>query len=202
MDGSFYALQVQESVTVRADNEADLARRVIEAAPGRDPRAEEALYRLLAPRARLYGLKHLRDAHAAADLAQDVMLLTLDRLRRGEVREPEHIASFVLGTCRQLVIDRKRGVQRRERIFETYAQDLDVSECAEPLALDTRQLSRCLGLLPERERTVIVMTFFDDSDANEVAQALAISAANARVIRHRAIDRLRTCMDREGIHDA
>jgi RNA polymerase sigma-70 factor (ECF subfamily) len=202
MDGSFYALQVQESVTVRADNEADLARRVIEAAPGRDPRAEEALYRLLAPRARLYGLKHLRDAHAAADLAQDVMLLTLDRLRRGEVREPDHIASFVLGTCRQLVIDRKRGVQRRERIVETYVQDLDVAECVEPLGLDTGQLSRCLGLLPERERTVIVMTFFDDSDANEVAQALAISAANARVIRHRAIDRLRTCMDREGIHDA
>jgi RNA polymerase sigma-70 factor, ECF subfamily len=202
MDGSFYALQVQESVTVRADNEADLARRVIEAAPGRDPRAEEALYRLLAPRARLFGLKHLRDAHAAADLAQDVMLLTLDRLRRGEVREPAHIASFMLGTCRQLVIDRKRGVQRRERIFETYVQDLNVAECVEPLALDTLQLSRCLGLLPERERTVIVMTFFDDSDANEVAQALAISAANARVIRHRAIDRLRTCMDREGIHDA
>lgn len=202
MDGSFYALQVQDSVTVRAGTEADLARRVIDAAPGRDPRAEEALYRLLAPRARLYGLKHLRDAHAAADLAQDVMLLTLDRLRRGEVREPEHIASFVLGTCRLLVIDRKRGVQRRERIVETYIQDLDVTECVEPLALDTRQLSRCLGLLPERERTVIVMTFFDDSDANEVAQALAISAANARVIRHRAIDRLRTCMGREGIHDA
>jgi RNA polymerase sigma-70 factor (ECF subfamily) len=193
---------VQQSVTAGADNEADLARRVIEAAPGRDPRAEEALYRLLAPRARLYGLKHLRDAHAAADLAQDVMLLTLDRLRRGEVREPAHIASFMLGTCRQLVIDRKRGVQRRERIFETYVQDLDVAQSVEPSALDTRQLSRCLGLLPERERTVIVMTFFDDSDANEVAQALAISAANARVIRHRAIDRLRTCMDREGKHDA
>ena len=202
MDGSFYASQVQDPVTVGADNEADLARRVIEAAPGRDPRAEEALYRLLAPRARLYGLKHLRDAHAAADLAQDVMLLTLDRLRRGEVRDPVHIASFVLGTCRQLVIDRKRGVQRRERIVETYTQDLNVAECAEPLALDTRQLRLCLGLLPERERAVIVMTFFDDSDANEVAQALAISAANARVIRHRAIDRLRTCMDREGLHDA
>lgn len=202
MDGSFYALQVQDPVTVRADTEADLARRVIDAAPGRDLRAEEALYRLLAPRARLYGLKHLRDAHAAADLAQDVMLLTLDRLRRGDVREPEHIASFVLGTCRQLVIDRKRGVQRRERIVETYVQDLAVAECAEPLALDTRQLAHCLDLLPERERTVIVMTFFDDSDANEVAQALAISAANVRVIRHRAVERLRTCMDREGTHDA
>src|SRR5215510_408534 len=101
MIASFYAVHVQHSTIVPADDEVTLARRVIDAAPGRDLRAEEELYRRLAPRARLYGLKHLRDPQSAADLAQDVMLMTLDRLQRGEVREPERITSFVLGTCRQ-----------------------------------------------------------------------------------------------------
>jgi RNA polymerase sigma-70 factor (ECF subfamily) len=202
MRASFYAVHVQHSTIVPADGEAALARRVIDAAPGRDLPAEEELYRLLAPRARLYGLKHLRDTHAAADLAQDVMLMTLDRLRRGEVREPEQIASYVLGTCRQLVIDRKRGIQRRQRLVDTYAHDIANTEAAAPVILDVQPLQRCLQLLPERERSVIVMTFFEDSDANEVAQALGISPANARVIRHRAVERLRLCIDRGGMHDA
>jgi RNA polymerase sigma-70 factor (ECF subfamily) len=193
---------VQHSTIVPGDDEVTLARRVIDAAPGRDLRAEEELYRRLAPRARLYGLKHLRDPQSAADLAQDVMLMTLDRLQRGEVREPERITSFVLGTCRQLVIDRKRGVQRRQRIVETYAHEFDAAASPAPMALDTQQLHRCLQLLPERDRAVIVMTFFEDSDADEVAQALGISTTNARVIRHRAVERLRTCVERGGMADA
>jgi RNA polymerase sigma-70 factor (ECF subfamily) len=35
-----------------------------------DGAAEAELYRRLAPRVRLYGLRHLRDRHAAADLVQ------------------------------------------------------------------------------------------------------------------------------------
>jgi DNA-directed RNA polymerase specialized sigma24 family protein len=38
------------------------------------------------------------------------------------------------------------------------------------------------------------MTFYDDHTAAEAAQALRISEANVRVIRHRAIQRLRDCM--------
>ena len=38
-----------------------------------------------------------------------------------------------------------------------------------------------MQLLPERERTVLVMTFFDDSNADEVARATGITAGNARV---------------------
>src|SRR5262245_14610935 len=85
MEASFYAVGLQRPTTLTRDDEVALARRVIAAAPERDLEAEAELYRLLAPRARLYGLKHLRDAQAAADLAQDVMLMTLDRLNRGEV---------------------------------------------------------------------------------------------------------------------
>src|SRR5688572_11902904 len=46
-----------------------LARRVVAAGAGHDAQAEGELYRRLARRARLYGLRHLRDEQAAADLA-------------------------------------------------------------------------------------------------------------------------------------
>jgi len=48
--------------------------------------------------------------------------------------------------------------------------------------------------LKERERTVVVMTFYDEQAGAEVARFLGISEANVRVIRHRAIRELRACM--------
>ena len=48
--------------------------------------------------------------------------------------------------------------------------------------------------LKERERTVVVMTFYDERTGAEVAAFLGVSEANVRVIRHRAIHRLRECM--------
>ena len=40
----------------------------------------------------------------------------------------------------------------------------------------------------------MVLTFFADKPADEVGTELAISAGNVRVIRHRALARLRGCL--------
>jgi RNA polymerase sigma-70 factor (ECF subfamily) len=171
-----------------------LARRVAEAGRAPDSVAEAELYRRLAPRVRLYGLRHLRDRQAAADLAQQVLLMTLERLRAGEVREPEKIASFVLGASRMTVIEMRRGTRRREALLETWSDATEAFEVPEPLVLDPDRLAGCLGALSERERSVVVLTFFADKPADEVGAELAISAGNVRVIRHRALARLRGCL--------
>jgi RNA polymerase sigma-70 factor (ECF subfamily) len=181
------------------DDDAELARRIAAAAPGRDAAAEAELCRRFAPRIRLYGLRHLRSEAAAADLIQDVLLMTLQKLRAREVREPERLASFILGTCRQLVIDGRRSGRRRERILETFAEDLLPHADARVEALDTDRLGDCLQRLPERERAVLMMTFYDDRPAEAVGTELGLSAGNVRVIRHRGIERLRACMQVEEV---
>ena len=55
----------------------------------------------------------------------------------------------------------------------------------------------CLQRLPERERTVVLMTFYADDSAETVGTALGITAANVRVVRHRGIQHLRECMNLE-----
>lgn len=175
--------------------DAALARRVAAAGARTDSAAETELYRRLAPRARLYGLRHLRDPHAARDLMQQVLLMTLERLRAGKLREPERIASFVLGMCRMVVLEIRRGTWRRDTLLATYGDTPEAVEAAEPMALDADRLAGCLQGLAERERTVVVETFFADRSSDEVATALGISAGNVRVIRHRALARLRECMD-------
>ena len=117
--GTLCSAVAQESHLAALDDGA-LARRIAAAGAAPDSAAEAELYRRLAPRVRLYGLRHLRDRHAAADLVQQVLLMTLERLRAGKVREPERIASFVLGMCRMTVLEMRRGTRRREELLETW----------------------------------------------------------------------------------
>jgi RNA polymerase sigma-70 factor (ECF subfamily) len=174
--------------------DAELARRIAAAGERIDADAEAELYRRLAPRVRLYGLRHLRDPHAAHDLVQQVLLMTLERLRAGEVREPERIASFVLGMCRMTVLEIRRGARRREELLQAYGDTPEAVEAPEPLALDADRLAECLQALAERERSVVSLTFLSEKPAEEVAAALGLTAGNVRVIRHRALGRLRECM--------
>ena len=175
-------------------DDAALAQAIAAAAPGVDMAAEAELYRRLAPRVRLYGLRHLRNAAAADDLMQQVLLMTLARLRAGRLRQPEKLASFVLGMCRMVVLETRRGTARREGLLRIYG---DVPEAVNPPEqddLDAAKLASCLASLPERERSVLVMVFFADQPADAVARELGLSPGNARVIRHRALLKLRECV--------
>ena len=123
--------------------------------------------------------------------------MTLERLRAGKLREPERIASFVLGMCRLVVLEIRRGTWRRETLLATYCDNAEAVEVPEPPSLDADKLAGCLQALAERERTVVVQTFFADKAGDEVAKELGLSPGNVRVIRHRALARLRECMGGE-----
>jgi RNA polymerase sigma-70 factor (ECF subfamily) len=193
---TLYAPLVQQFSALE-EEDAALVRRIATAAPGRDAAAEAEVCRRFAPRVRLFGLRHLRNEAAAADLAQDVLIITLEKLRSGVVRDAERLAAFVLGTARQCIVDSRRNTRRRERILDTFPIDLPalVDQGSEPL--DTDRLGECLQSLPERERTVLLMTFYADDSAQTVGAALGLSAANVRVVRHRGIQHLRDCMNLE-----
>jgi RNA polymerase sigma-70 factor, ECF subfamily len=190
----FYAPPVQE---IPNDVDADLARRI---AAG-DPEAEAPFCQRFEPRIRLFGQKRLRDEAAAADLVQDVLIAALQKLRAGAVREPERIASFMLGMARQMMLDSMRNSGRRERILNEYPIDLIPVE--EPLAEEPKEgrLQHCLQALPERERSVLIMTFYDDCPADALGTQLGLSPGNVRVIRHRGLQHLRGCLENAEARD-
>jgi RNA polymerase sigma-70 factor (ECF subfamily) len=174
--------------------DAALARAIAGAGTSIDAAAEAELCRRFAPRVRLYGLRHLRDPHAAADLVQQVLMMTLERLRAGKLREPERLASYVLGMCRMVVMDQRRSATRRGALLEAYGVTEEAVEPAESHAFERDKLAACLEGLSERERGVLVASFFDEESAKE----FKLSAGNVRVIRHRALGRLRECMNAGG----
>jgi RNA polymerase sigma-70 factor, ECF subfamily len=170
-------------------NDADLATRIAEG----DREAEAEMCRRMGPRIRLYGLRHLRSGVAADDLVQQVLLKTLEALRAGRLRESEKLAAFVLGTSRVTVLDLRRTARRQESLLEEFGAILVPHQPSMP-SLDVDQLTRCVQALQERERSVVVMTFYDEHTSREAAGFLGISDSNVRVIRHRAIKQLRACI--------
>lgn len=161
---------------------------------GKDEAAEAELARRMGPRIRLYGMRHLRDESAADDLVQQVLITTLQALREGRLREVSRLTSFVLGTCRMMVLDWRRNARRKEDLLKQYGPGLTAPVAEPGPSLDHAQLTRCVERLKERERAVVMMTFYEEEDGAGVAQFLGVSEANVRVIRHRAIHQLRGCM--------
>jgi RNA polymerase sigma-70 factor (ECF subfamily) len=150
------------------------------------------LYRRFAPRVRLYGLKHLGDEMAAQDLSQQVMLVAIQRLRAGTVRNPDEIGSFILGTSRMMAGTQRRTERRRVALHARFGNHAVSADAAEPL--DLARLEHCLDAITERERTLLILTFYGDKPAAEIAEALATTAGAVRVLRHRALAKMRTCM--------
>jgi RNA polymerase sigma-70 factor (ECF subfamily) len=158
--------------------------------------AEEELYRRFAPRVRLYGLRHLPDRASADDLAQQVMLVVIERLRANEVREPDQIGSFILGTSRMMAGGLRRVDRRREGLLARYHDREASVTWTDERAPDGARVAPCLAGMRERERTILILSFYADKDAKEIAGALGMTAGAVRVCRHRALTSMRDCLER------
>lgn len=180
-------------VPFTAVRDGALARRIAGGPAGSTDAEEAELYRRFAPRVRLYGRRHLQNDAAADDLAQDVLLLAIERLRAGEVRNPDEIGSFVLGTSRMMCHGERRTVRRRETLIARF-MDTSVEAAPSSIALDAPRVAACLRALAERDRLVVLLTFYADREAPRIAEDLGVSPGAVRTMRHRAMARLRDCV--------
>ena len=188
-------LAPKEQSSLTAADDGTVARAIAVPPDGVSREAEAELYRRFAPRVRLFGLKHLRDEASAQDLAQQALLVAIERLRAGEVRDPDQIGSFILGTSRMLAQAQQRIERRRAELRVEYAH-LMPATAAPSTPLDRAPLEDCLRRLGERERAVLVLTFYAECPAAGIGEALAMSPGAVRVARHRALARMRDCLER------
>ena len=171
-----------------------LARRIAAGPSGSTDAEESELYRRFAPRVRLYGRRHLQGDAGADDLAQDVLLLTIERLHAGDVRRPEEIGSFILGTSRMMAHGERRLARRREALAARFIDTGAETAARSTASLDAPRVAACLRALAERDRLVVLLTFYAEREAPRIAEDLGVSPGAVRAIRHRAMTRLRDCV--------
>jgi len=184
-----------DTASLAARLDGDLAREVASATAGDAAAAEGELYRRFARRVRLFGLKHLRDDMAADDLAQQVMLIAIERLRAGEIRNPNEIGSFILSTSRMVATGLRRTERRRQNLHQRVDAGEPMDLPADARLFDADRIRPCLASLRERERTILLLTFYAERPSPEIAEKMGMSAGAVRVARHRAVAAMRDCLE-------
>jgi RNA polymerase sigma-70 factor (ECF subfamily) len=172
-------------------SDAELARRVAAGHAG----AERELARRFAPRIRLYGLRHLGGEEQARDLVQEVLIAVLEALRAGRVEDPALVDRFMLGTCRNVASAWRRGEARRWRAVADLALVTDVAPPDPPARPDVARLLGCMAGLPPRDRSVLLLSFCEERPAEDIGRLLGLSPGNVRVVRHRALARVKDCVE-------
>jgi RNA polymerase sigma-70 factor (ECF subfamily) len=182
---------------------AELGRRIQEGeSTAAAAEAEAELCRRFWQRARLYGLRHLRGVTEAEDLAQRAMEVTLSSLRQGRVDDLKLLDRYVLGVCRNVAHTMRRSVERTAKAAQRLALE-PAMVVEQPLEApwgreSVERLTLCLGGLSKREQRVVHLSFTEWQQSTEIAERMGVAPGNVRVIRHRALRKLRECMDSQG----
>lgn len=128
----------------------------------------------------------------AEDFVQDALVILIDAMRAGAI---ENHAAFALGICRNLARTRARDGERRRELLEQYQGELDLVFAHEEAPVQRAKLEDCYSQLTDRARRIVRRTFCEDATDAEIGRALALTESNVRVIRHRTLAALRTCLE-------
>jgi RNA polymerase sigma-70 factor (sigma-E family) len=166
---------------------------VTEKAGRRAGRLEELYERHAADAVRLAYLV-TSDRELARDLAQDAFVRVAGRFRH--LRFPDAFDAYLRRTVVNLCLShfRHERVAREHLERETSAPTPVIDQ---PDLGDRDELQRALRRLPVRQRTAIVLHYYEDLSEAEVAAAMRCSPAAARSLVSRGMETLRTIVRSE-----
>lgn len=126
------------------------------------------------------------DRHSADDLLQTALMKTVQRWRQVVAGgQPE---AYV----RRVMINQRTSWWRRARYDRPSRREVtaSVSDIADG-ATERVALARALAQLPPRQRTIVVLRFYDDCSVADTAAALGCSTGTVKSQTHHALARLR-----------
>ncbi|MES1245743.1 MAG: RNA polymerase sigma factor [Acidobacteriota bacterium] len=178
---------------------AELVRRIQEGDPAADAelvgRFSEGLSFLLR--------RWTRDRTIAEDLFQETFRLALEKIRKGEVRDPERLAGFLRSLAKNLSIEHYRRGSRRE------VREEELEAAAELTTPETGQLGsllrqekaalvrQVLGELgSERDRQVLFRFYIAEEDKEQIRSDLGLTGPEFNLVLFRARRRYRDLYER------
>ncbi len=141
-----------------------------------------------------------RDRTTAEDLYQETLRLALEKVRKGELREPDKLAGFLRSLARNLATHHyRRGSTRegRERDLDDSVATVPAGDTTEPL---TRLLAaekaglvrRLIGeLASDRDRQVLFRFYIAEEEKERICADLGLTSPEFNVVLFRARQRYR-----------
>ena len=185
---------VPMNVPATAENLAEDDGRLVQAIVEGDREAEcEFAVRYSRPiRAML--LARTRNPDLAADLVQDALIEALCSLRRGLLRDPAKLTSFVVAVARNVMNSHFRGAVRCPESLEFPDNLPDLSSVSSHLEDQERQTLalNAIASLEPLDREILQMTLIDGLKPGVIAQRLRL---NPDVVRQRKLRATRRVID-------
>lgn len=140
-----------------------------------------------------YILGKVSDKYVAEDLTSAVFLKVCEKLS-GYDSSKASVATWVYTIANNTVIDYYRTHKVHDEIPEEIANtdEIDENIINEETLLE---LANALRQLPEKERDLLVLRYYDNMTLKDIAVKMGMSYANAKVVHAKAINRMREYLD-------
>jgi RNA polymerase sigma-70 factor, ECF subfamily len=177
----------------------DLVHRIVSGEPAAEAELVQRFSRALS-----FLLRRLtRDEAVAEDLYQETFRLVIEKVRKGELREPERLPGFLSSMARNLFLGSARRGGRRQK----WHGDSEATETAPDPA--PGQLARLLakekaaavrGVLAElkndRDREILSRFYISDEDKEDICRDLGLSDLHFNRVLFRARQRYKELFER------
>ena len=139
--------------------------------------------------------RHTNGRPEAEDLFQDTFRLALEKLRRGELREPAKLPGYLAQIARSLAIEHYRKTARRKTDADSDAVLAAVSPATGPLsdlmdrenAALVRRAIQDLG--NDRDRQILLRFYIAEEDKDRIAADFGLTSLQFNRVLHRARQR-------------
>lgn len=157
-----------------------------------------ALYREYSPKIMGYIHSHGIVGHDAEDVSQDIFTKLCQRYESYDPALAGY-GTWIYTITRSCVADhyrRYKPTQHCELNEDILSLDIPV-ETQVLLQENLEQLRECLKALPQRQRDILLLYYARDENLKAIAEKMAISHPNARMIKTRGLRSLEKCMKKE-----
>ncbi len=185
-------------MTSSVDKAQDLVHRI----ESGDLFAESELVERYAHGIRLILMKRTGSAQLAHDLCQDTFVVTLKKLRAGQLKNPCSLAAFIRQTAVNISIDHfrkeKRYISQNDGIISLHHTHRDHKARKIDSQAARAMLEEALDRLAvPRDREILRRFYLADEDKSEICRDLHLSSAHFDRVLYRAKKRMRELIDHQ-----
>ena len=183
-----------------ATDEAALAHRIVDAVRAGDRQAEVELVRQYRPRL-VYACARLTQHPASAeDLANEALLITIQRLREEGLAEPERLGGFMYRVARNIDRSQARRFSREAAVDDQWLADFESNDPSHEMEVQRMQTTLMVrkaleSLRPERYREILYRYYSVQEPKEVICDAMDLSAIHFSRVLYRAKKALRELLE-------
>jgi len=170
---------------------------IIEKAKSGDKEAFGILYKYYFPRIYRYCKANIYKDDLAADICQETFLKAWKSLSKFTLKDGGTIQAYFFRIARNLLIDLSRKKKEFSLAFyEDIVGDEDVNQNIDRED-EIKKMKQVLAKLPEKERQILILRYFEDMSHKETAKIVGIREGALRVRTTRLLKKLKEIMQNE-----